>query len=244
MIVSVHQPQFLPWLGYFDKIQQSDCFVILDTVQFKKNEFQNRNKVKTPHGWQWLTVPVSYRFPMRIDEVPINNQTNWRRKHLQTLLANYGKAPFFNDTMTIVQDLYDRVWDGLTELNTWCVVELSKTLGIATPIRFAKNFDLPTNPTGRLVKICQTLGASCYLSGIGGRDYLDTDQFDAAGIEIAYQDYHHPAYPQQHGDFEPFMSILDLLMNCGASSLEILGCSGKPTTGDSNEDSGNRRSSR
>ena len=88
MIVSVHQPQFLPWLGYFDKIARSDCFVVLDTVQFKKNEFQNRNKILTPTGPQWLTVPVEYKFPMRIDEVPINKRANWRRKHTQTLLAN------------------------------------------------------------------------------------------------------------------------------------------------------------
>ena len=222
MIVSVHQPQFLPWLGYFDKIQQSDCFVILDTVQFKKNEFQNRNKVKTSQGWQWLTVPVDYRFPMRIDEVPINNQTNWRHKHVQTLLANYRRAPFYDDTMSVVQEMYDREWNRLTELNTWCVVEMSRALRIETPIRFARDFDLPEEPTGRLVRLCQDLGASCYLSGAGGKGYLDEGQFEEARIEIAYQEYHHPTYPQQHGNFEPYMSVLDLLMNCGAGSREIL----------------------
>ena len=222
MIVSVHQPHYLPWLGYFDKILKSDCFVILDTVQFKKNEFQNRNKVKTSQGWQWLTVPVSYRFRMRIDEVPINNRTNWRHKHVQTLLANYRKAPFFDDAMSVVQDIYDREWDRLAELNTFCVVEMSRALGIKTPIRFARDFDLPEEPTGRLVRLCQELGASSYLSGAGGKGYLDEEQFGEAGIEIVFQDYHHPTYPQQHGDFELYMSSLDLLMNCGSESLGIL----------------------
>jgi hypothetical protein len=196
--------------------------VILDTVQFKKNEFQNRNKVKMAQGGKWLTVPVGYRFQMRIDEVLINNQTNWRHKHTQTLLANYRKAPHFDQTMTFVQEIYDREWELLTDLNTRCVVELCSVLGIDTSIRFAKEFNLPGDPTGRLVRICQDLGATTYLSGAGGRGYLGTEQFDAAGIDVEYQEYDHPEYPQLFGAFEPYLTCLDLLMNCGQDSLDIL----------------------
>jgi hypothetical protein len=222
MIVSVHQPQFLPWLGYFDKIHQSDCFVILDTVQFKKNEFQNRNKLKTPQSPKWLTVPVSYRFPMRIDEVPINNQSNWRHKHTQSVLANYGKSPFFENSRNVLAEMYDREWERLTDLNTWCVTRLSEVIGIETPFRYARDFTLPDEPTGRLVQLCVDLGATTYLSGAGGRGYLDTEPFEKAGIEVVYQEYAHPVYAQQHGDFAPYMSVVDLLMNYGPESLAIL----------------------
>lgn len=222
MIVSVHQPQFVPWLGYFDKIRRSDCFVVLDTVQFKKNEFQNRNRIKTNQGTLWLTVPVSYRFPMRIDEVGVNNQSNWRRKHVQTLTASYGKAPHFDDTMAGLSTIYDRAWDRLTDLNTACVLELIKSLEIDTPVKYARDFDLPEDPTGRLVELCRELGGTTYLSGSGGRDYLDTAPFEAAGIDVVFQSYDHPTYPQLHGDFEPYLSIVDLLMNCGPDSPNIL----------------------
>lgn len=222
MIVSVHQPQFLPWLGYFDKIRQSDCFVILDTVQFKKNEYQNRNKIRTPDGWQWLTVPVAYKFPMRIDEVPINNQSNWRRKHTQSLLANYRKAPFFEEVMPFAEEMYEREWSMLTALNTWCVVELCRILGIDTEIRYARDFDLPDSPTGRLVGLCEQLNATRYLSGAGGKGYLETEPFETAGISVDFQTYDHPTYPQRGDTFEPYMCILDLMMNCGPDSLGVL----------------------
>ncbi len=97
MIVSVHQPQYLPWLGYFDKIERSDIFVFLDNVQFKKNEWQNRNKIKTSEGWQWLSVPVIHKFMQKISEVKINNTVWWGKKHLNALVTNYSKAPFFKD---------------------------------------------------------------------------------------------------------------------------------------------------
>jgi hypothetical protein len=225
MIVSVHQPQFLPWLGYFEKIYRSDCFVILDTVQFKKNEFQNRNKIRTPDGWQWLTVPVGYKFPMRIDEVPINNQSNWRRKHLQSLLANYKKAPFFDFAMPLAEQMYDQEWNRLADLNTWCVEASCKALEIDTPIRYAADFDLPDDPTGRLVELCRNLEATTYLSGSGGKGYLDTQQFESAGIDVSFQEYHHPTYPQRDDNFEPYMCILDLMMNCGPDSLSIMSAS-------------------
>jgi len=222
MIVSVHQPQFLPWRGYFDKIAKLDCFVILDTVQFKKNEYQNRNKIRTPDGWQWLTVPVAYKFPMRIDEVPVNNQSNWRRKHEQSLLANYKKAPHFDETMPLASTMYEREWERLTDLNTWNVVETCKALGIKTDIKYSKDFDLPEEPTGRLVELCKALGATEYLSGAGGNGYLETETFEAEGISVAFQEYTHPTYPQRDAAFELCMCTLDLMMNCGPESLSIL----------------------
>lgn len=222
MIVAVHQPQYFPWLGYFDKIDRADLFVILDTVQYKKNEFQNRNRIKTAQGWQWITVPVRYRFPQLIHEVPINNDVNWRHKHRQALISNYARAPHFEAHLPFFNDLFEKEWDRLVDLNVRTVLGLMEILSIATPVQRAADFDLTDDPTGRLVDICIQAAANTYLSGAGGQDYLDLDQFEAAGIRVLFQDYGHPEYPQIFGTFEPYMSAIDLLFNCGADSLNIL----------------------
>ena len=222
MIVAVHQPQYMPWLGYFDKIARADRFVILDTVQYKKNEFQNRNKIKTAQGWQWLTVPVRYKFPMTINEVPINNDVNWRNKHHQAILSNYGKSEFFGEYKVSFEALYQKEWDLITDLNRATVELINQHLGIDTPIDDAKNWDLSTDPTGRLVDICKQVGADTYLSGSGGRGYLDLDQFETEGIQVEFQEYVHPTYLQRFGDFEPYMATIDLLFNCGPAGLDIL----------------------
>ena len=222
MIVAIHQPQYLPWLGYFDKIDRADLFVLLDTVQFKKNEFQNRNKVKTAQGWQWLTVPVRYRFPQCIHEVGVNNDTNWPHKHRQALVSNYSKAPYFESHLSFFDELFSTNWDLLVELNAHCVRSLMGTFGITTPIRLAHEWDLSDDPTGRLVDICHRAGADTYLSGAGARDYLDLAQFEQAGIHVLFQEYDHPEYPQLFGDFEPHMSAVDLLFNCGSDSLQTI----------------------
>ena len=111
LIVTIHQPQYLPWIGYFDKINQVDAFCFLDNVQFKKNEWQNRNRIKTAQGWQWLTVPVKHRFPQTIEEVEINDTVNWRRKHLQALATNYKKTPYFDEYIEFFEDVYSNEWE-------------------------------------------------------------------------------------------------------------------------------------
>lgn len=222
MIVSVHQPQFMPWLGYFEKIARADRFVVLDGVQYKKNEFQNRNKIKTAQGWQWLTVPVGYKFPMTISQVPINNKINWRNKHRQALISNYAKAPFFDHYRPQIETLYQTDWHHLTQLNQATIHFVVQALNIHTPIEDPTNWNLSEDPTGRLVDICKHLQADTYLAGAGGRDYMDLEQFDQAGIQVVFQSFTHPTYPQLFGDFEPFMSALDLLFNCGPESLNIL----------------------
>ena len=222
MIAAIHQPQYLPWLGYFDKIDRADVFVILDNVQFKKNEYQNRNRIKTAQGWQWLTVPVGYRFPQKISEVTVNNNTNWRHKHWQALVTNYARAACFADHAPAYEAFLGEDWGSLADLNTRTVRDLVTTLGITTPLRVASDWDLPEDPTGRLVRICVETGADTYLSGAGGQDYLDLRQFETAGIDVLFQEYSHPEYPQQFGSFEPYMSAVDLLFNCGPDSLGII----------------------
>lgn len=224
MKVAIHQPQYLPWLGYFDKLDRVDCFVLLDSTQFKKNEWQNRNRIKTATGWQWLTVPVLHRFPQRIAEVRIDNGTPWARKHLGALTASYAGAPFFEPHRRFLEDVYAREWARLAELSVATLEYLVAALGVQTKLVLASTLALPERETAtdRLVAICEALAADTYLSGAGGREYLQLERFDAAGIRVLFQAFACPVYPQRFGPFEPNLSIVDLLFNCGTRSLEVL----------------------
>ncbi len=223
MLVTIHQPQFMPWLGYFDKMDQADLFVLLDTVQYKKNEWQNRNRLKSAQGPQWLTVPVRFHFPARIDEVAVNDEAPWRHKHLQALRSNYGKARFWESEEDSLADLYGGREGLLRDVNGLTIDWLGSRLGIDTERRWAS--DLPVteeDPTQRLVEICRHFGASAYLSGAEGRNYLDISSFTAAGIDVIFQEYVPTAYPQLFGDFESHLSALDIVLNCGPESPGIL----------------------
>lgn len=223
MIVAIHQPQFMPWLGYFDKMDRADCFVLLDNVQFKKNEWQNRNRIKTAQGPMWLTVPVTYRFPARILEVEVNPQVNWRHKHLQALRTNYSRAPYWERLSPFLEEFYERDWEDLASVNRASIEWLREELGIGTPLRIASRMEgLSQEPTQRLVDICRTVGADTYLAGAGGRDYMDMEDFERAGIEVIFQEYAHPSYAQLFGDFVSHLAALDLVLNCGTESGSIL----------------------
>ena len=221
MIVAVHQPQFMPWLGYFDKMDQADCFVLLDNVQFKKNEWQNRNKIKTSNGTQWLTVPVNYRFPQKISEVHLHEAGNWRRKHLQALRTNYSTAAFWKDAEEWLTAFYSQEWRELTAINGASIDWISEILDIGTPVRWASSMNLRTDPTDRLLDICEEFGADSYLSGAGGRNYLQAERFAAVGVEVIFQEYAHPVYSQNSENFESHLSAIDLVLNCGRKSAEI-----------------------
>jgi len=223
MIVAVHQPQFLPWLGYFDKIDRADVFVLLDNVQFKKNEWQNRNKIKTAQGWQWLTVPVLYRYPELINEVTINNRVNWQHKHKQALVSNYKKAPYFEMVTNMLGDIFSSPWEYISQLNSAVVKTTARALGIDTQIYIASELEeFPQDPDERLVAITKYFGAGTYLAGIGGKGYMNLETYKKNGIEVIFQDFKHPVYQQLFGDFEPFMSSIDLLFNHGDKSLTVL----------------------
>lgn len=223
MIVAIHQPQFMPWLGYLDKMGSCDLFVFLDNVQYKKNEFQNRNRIKTSHGWQWLTVPTHYKFPQKINEVQINNSVNWRTKHLHALLMNYGKAAFYKKYIEHFIELYHQDWTGLSELNIASVLLLKELFGIATDTVIASGIGvLSDQPSQRLVDICVHLGADTYLAGTDSIKYMDIERFRDAGIRVTFQEFQHPVYEQLFHAFEYRMSAIDLLFNCGGKSIDII----------------------
>ncbi len=223
MRVAIHQPQFLPWLGHFAKLGAADCSIFLDTVQYEKNGWQNRNRIKTSRGAQWLTVPVRARLGMLIRDVVIDSAQPWGRKHAEALRANYARAPYFDRYFPDLDRLLCRPWRLLADLNVEVTRFLAGTLGLSA--RMIRASELPpasADPTGRLVDLCRAVGAKTYLAGQDGAKYMDLDQFRQSRIEVLVQEYQHPAYSQLHGDFLPFLSVVDLLLNHGEPSLQIL----------------------
>ena len=235
MIAAIHQPQFIPWLGYFDKIDQSDVFIFLDNVQYKKNEYQNRNRIKTVDGWQWFTVPVLYKFPQKINEVRINNKIDWKKKHLHTLITNYSRAKYFERYIEYFKELYSKEWEIISDINIEVTRQLAEFLGIKNKFLVASKLIPPTppfkkggeggfleEPTDRLIKLCNLTEADIYLAGKDGAKYMDVEKFTKSGIKLTFQDFKHPVYNQLFGKFEPNMSVIDLLFNHGEESLEII----------------------
>lgn len=223
MIVAVHQPQYLPWLGYFDKIDRADIFVLLDNVQFKKNEWQNRNRIKTANGWQWLTVPVMYKYPQLINEVEINNKDKWRHRQRQAIISNYKKASYWSLLEEFFEEIFSSEWQYISQLNIHVVKRLAGLLGITTPIHVASELgEFPEDPDDRLIALTKHFDADIYLAGGGGKGYMDMEKYTQSGVKVIFQEYKHPVYNQLFGDFKPFMSVVDLIYNHGEKSLEIL----------------------
>jgi hypothetical protein len=227
-MVAILQPSYLPWLGYFEQIDRSDVFVFYDDVQYDKHGWRNRNKIKTPKGWQWLTVPVYHNFGQKIYEVKINNNIPWRRKHLKSLQANYARAPYYQTYIKFFEKVYSQHWEYLVDLNVYLIKQLCEFLGIKnTEFVHSRDLNIKGERTERLVKICQLFGADEYLTGDAAKNYLEEKKFQNANIKVIYQNYRHPVYPQLFGEFIPYLSVVDLLFNCGPKSLEIIR-SGKP----------------
>lgn len=222
MRVTIHQPQYLPWLGYLDKIDQADLFIALDSVQFKKNEWQNRNRIRTEGGCQWVTVPVLHRFGQLVKDVQVNQTVNWQRQHQHAIEMHYGQAPFRDRYLPELLSLYAMPWERLHELNMRVIRWLLRAYGITTPVRCASEWEAREEPTDRLIDLCHAVGASGYLSGPGGEQYLDVMRFDSSGLKLEMQQFHHPIYRQVYEPFMPAMSAIDLLFCCGPEALTRL----------------------
>ena len=223
MKVAIHQPHYLPWLGYLAKWAAADLFVFLDTVQYEKNGWQNRNRIKTADGAQWLTVPVHARFGTRIVDVTVDAEQSWPTRHLRAIESAYGMAPHWPLIRDALGQLYAERRERLAPTAVASAEFLARAVGVTTPTRLASSLPVvDDDPTGRLVALCQAVGADTYLAGGHGATYMDSKRFAEAGIRVHYQAYSHPVYAQQHGDFVPFLSSLDLLLMHGDASLSIL----------------------
>ena len=225
MIVSINQPAYLPWLGYFERIASSDLHIVLDHVQFEKNSMTNRNKLRTSQGWSWLTVPVSSsgKFGnMAISDVNIPLNTRWQKKHWNSIRSSYSKSEYFALHERFFESIYSREWEKLDLLIGEITNYLLQSIGIATPLMLSSEMAPLQSKSELVLELCLKAGADCYLSGAMGRDYLDLDAFRLNGIEVQFQEYRHPQYRQLHGEFLPYMSVIDLLFNEGPNSLKIL----------------------
>ena len=223
MLVGIHQLHYVPWLRYFEKIARSDTFIVLDNIQFSKNGWQNRNKVKTAGGATLLTAPVTASLGDTLDRVRLNRVQPWRRKHWNTIRQAYAKAPHFERYASFFDEVYGREWRFLNELNRHMLEYFIAELGIGSRIEYASDLDVPGTATERLVNLIKAVGGDRYYSGAFALDaYLDASLLEAAGIELDIQHWAAPQYPQLHGPFIPDLSIVDLLMNAGPDSLAIL----------------------
>lgn len=224
-ILSAHQPAYLPWLGYFHKIAISDAFVILDEVQFEKNSFTNRNKIRTTHGAIWLTVPVLMTGHLKktISQIEINNETPWRKKHWKSLYFNYKKAPYFDKYADFFEDFYKKDWIRLCDAAEYTLSFFIKELEIKTV--FHKQSDLRVESTKQqlVLDLCKKLKSDTFVFGALGKNYADISMFKNNDVKAYFQNYKHPVYPQLQKNFISYLSIIDLLFNVGkARILDII----------------------
>jgi len=230
--IAIAQPTYLPWLGFFDLIDQVDAFVILDSVQFEKQSWQQRNRIKTPAGLQWLTVPVVFRgrFGQSIQDVEIRDCEFWR-KHLRAIELSYRRAPFFEDHFHhLSARLNCSQGTRLLTLNVRLIEWFMSLLVIRTPLFFSSALGLPGKRTELLANICATLGATAYISPIGSAAYLlqEIDLLESRSVRVLFHNYQHPSYAQMFPPFVPYASILDLIFNEGQRASEVVRCGRRP----------------
>ena len=215
MVISIHQPAYLPWLGYFDKILRSDIFIYLDTVQLEKNSFTCRNKIKTPQGDAWLTVPLKMQGHTSavIKDMWIDNSQQWKKKHLKNIFFNYKKASFFHELYHKLESLYAQNFDLFSDLAYHHLLFWMQELNVKTTVFKSSDLDVGGSKSDLILNLCTNFHATTYLSGALGKSYLEESSFVEHKIKIQYQNYQHPFYSQLHGPFLQSMSILDFWMN-------------------------------
>jgi len=230
MIVAAHQPSYLPWLGYLDKLAKADLFVVMDDLQYEAQNFQNRNRVKLNAGTAWLTVPlVGGHQNETILDKRIQNQASpkehWQRRTWLTLETHYRRAPHFARYADELKGVFTRSWDRLVDLNLHVLSLAMKWFDIHTPIVRSSTLSLTGYKTERILDMCKKLGATSYLTGSGGsQTYLDSERLGRSGIGVVWQSFEHPTYAQRYSElgFIPNLAFLDLVLNHGDRARDIL----------------------
>lgn len=230
MMLTAHQPNYLPYGGFFEKIARADRFFIVDNVQFVKRGtfgWMHRNRIRTnsPQGWDWLSVPVlsKGKYTQKISEARVDASVPWARKHWKAIEFNYRRAPYFKLYADAFRALYERPWDSFGDLSCAFIERILELLGAARPIERTSALGIEGESTGLVLAMCRAAGADAYLSGVHGKDYLDAAEFERAGVRLVFQDFACPEYPQcWPGPFVPNLSVIDLLFNCGPESLKVL----------------------
>ena len=221
-VVAIHQPNYVPWLGYFFKIANTEIFIFLNDAEFSKSSYINRNRIKTQRGTHWLTVPVNANSTSSINEVRIANMI-WNKKHVKTLKSAYGKAPFFQTVFPWFEDLLTTAqFDFLSELNIHIIKKICNKMEFVPRFKISSDYNVKSKRDDRLIALVKEVGGTHYLSGYGGAKYQDPKKFEKNGIDIKYYNYQPPVYAQLWGAFTPNLSILDLLFNIGFESTSSL----------------------
>jgi len=223
--VAILQSNYIPWKGYFDLIAAVDEFIIYDDMQYTRRDWRNRNKIKTPEGLKWLTVPVLVkgRYHQKIRNTEIDG-SDWATAHWKTLIQNYRRAPFFNDIATWLEALYlNESHANLSQMNRRFIEAVCAYLGIRTVIKNSWDFPLLDGKTERLADLCVQSGAAEYVTGPAAKNYIQENVFHERGIQLTWFDYAgYPEYPQLWGDFCHEVSVLDLLFNCGKGATRYM----------------------
>lgn len=224
--VVIHQPDFAPYLGFFDRFRQTDLFIVLDHVQFvtgTSRSWTHRDKIKTPAGEKWLTL--STRKAPRdtpINQIELSDAIDWAGDNLNLLEANYRRAPFYDEIMPLVRALYADPPHLMATFNLRSIEWLMDLLDVRIPFVLSSSLNPVGSKNELLVDLLRKMGATRYLSGTGARGYMDESVFAAAGIEVIWQSFEHPVYPQQFDGFIPYLSTLDALFNCGVAGTRRL----------------------
>jgi hypothetical protein len=230
MILAGHQPNYLPYGGFFHKAARADRFLVVDNVQFVKRGtfgWMHRNRIRTPspRGWDWLSVPVltKGRYTQKVCEAAIDTSVPWARKHWRALEWNYRRARYFREYADAFRELYARPWTGFCEMACAFLDLLFRLLGMARPIERTSALGIAGESTGLILAMCRATGADTYLSGVHGRDYLDEEEVGRQGVRLLFQEFAPPSYPQcWPGPFVPGLSAVDLIFNCGPESRRVL----------------------
>lgn len=220
MIITIHQPEHLPWLGFFNKLSKAELFVILDHVQFEKNYFQNRNQIIGTNGVQYIGIPTvaSGRMAGSIQttEIALEAKPNWKNKYINTIKLSYSKYPFFDEVFPILEQTLSIDTKYICDINIAIIKAFADKLGFYPQYVRSSELDIRGSKSELILNICKKVGATTYIAGPSGRDYLDLDSFKVNNIKVVFNDYTHPVYQQMKSkDFVPYMSSLDLFMNCG-----------------------------
>jgi hypothetical protein len=213
--IAIHQPNYIPWLGYFYKISQADYFVFLDDVQYSNNGMHNYHYLKTSKGPVKIKIPVFQTLVDKINEVKVKDELNWRDNHLNLLMANYRNADNFDEIYADFQILLNEKDSFLSLLNIKIIKYICNKLAINSKFINSSSLNINSTNEGRIIDICNTLGCEIYYSGIGAKAYQKEEHFERNGIELRYSDYKIFSYNQQYSGFQSNVTIMDFLMNCG-----------------------------
>lgn len=223
MKAAIHQPQYFPYPGFFHKLSISDVFIIMDDAQYDKR-FTNRNKIMATNGWIWMTVPINkdHKFSPNL-QVEINNEVSWRDVHWKKIYHSYANAKYFKNYESFFKNIYEKEWQSLFELNFEILKKIIDMLGIKVEIIKSSELNAPGASTEKLVNLCKAAGADTYVSGNGGRSYMDENLFEKNNVTLEYQNYVAKPYPQRLSDsFVPDLSIIDMLVNIGPNCMKVI----------------------